>query len=180
MRKVKNKPSLTKNRQAGALPVAKVAFKGILHQKIFYRPNLIFWIVMRCGIAHFGRRGLKIAETSKFWSKNLSPGVLRRGGPGVSRHSTRGFKGQQHGVSRGSNMGFRGAATLIEHLSDLSFPAVPRGPIWPPGTSRDGTTDGTIVTALHCTTVHKKFSHKIEFFYTIQPSYRVFIRLVRP
>ena len=48
------------------------------------------------------------------------------------------------------------------------------------GTSRDGTTDGTIVTALHCTTVHKKFSHKIEFFYTIQPTYRVFIRLVRP
>ena len=26
-------------------------FKGILHQKIFYRLNLIFWIVMGCGIA---------------------------------------------------------------------------------------------------------------------------------
>ena len=34
-------------------------FKGILHQKIFYCPNLIFWIVMGCGIARFGRRGLK-------------------------------------------------------------------------------------------------------------------------
>ena len=37
--------------------------KGILHQKIFYRPNLIFWIVMGCGIARFGRRGLKTTET---------------------------------------------------------------------------------------------------------------------
>ena len=37
--------------------------KGILHQKIFYRLNLIFWIVMGCGIAHFGRRGLKTTET---------------------------------------------------------------------------------------------------------------------
>ena len=27
-------------------------------------------------------------------------------------------------------MGFRGAATLTEHLSALSFSAVPRGPIW--------------------------------------------------
>ena len=93
-------------------------FKGILHQKIFYRPNLIFWIVMGCGIARFGRRGLKITKTWKFWSQNLSPGVSRRSRPGVSRHSTRGFEaqhqgfrgaatwgfeGQQHGVSRGSN-----------------------------------------------------------------------------
>ena len=63
--------------------------KGILHQKTFYRLNLIFWIVMGCGIARFGRRGLKTTETWKFWSQNLSPGVLRRGAPGVSRHSTR-------------------------------------------------------------------------------------------
>ena len=32
--------------------------KGILHQKNFYRLNLIFWIVMGCGIADFDRRGL--------------------------------------------------------------------------------------------------------------------------
>ena len=37
--------------------------KGILHQKIFYRLNLIFWIEMGCGIARFGRRGLKTTET---------------------------------------------------------------------------------------------------------------------
>ena len=37
--------------------------KGILHQKIFYRLNLIFWIVMGCGIARFSRRGLKTTET---------------------------------------------------------------------------------------------------------------------
>ena len=90
-------------------------FRGILHQKNFYRLNLIFWIVMGCGIARFGRRGLKTTETWKFWSQNLSPGVLRRGAPGVSRHSA---------------MGFRGAAPLIKDFSDLSFGAVPRGPIW--------------------------------------------------
>ena len=37
--------------------------KGILQQKNFYRLNLIFWIVMGCGIARFGRRGLKTTET---------------------------------------------------------------------------------------------------------------------
>ena len=37
--------------------------KGILHQKIFFRLNLIFWIVMGCGIVRFGRRGLKTTET---------------------------------------------------------------------------------------------------------------------
>ena len=37
--------------------------KGILHQKIFYRLNLIFWIVMGFGIARFGRKGLNTTET---------------------------------------------------------------------------------------------------------------------
>ena len=72
------------------------SLKGILHQKILYRLNLIFWIVMGSGIARFGRRGLKTTETWKFWSQILSPGVLRRGAPGVSRHSTMGFRGAAH------------------------------------------------------------------------------------
>ena len=46
--------------------------------KGIYRLNLIFWIVMGCGIARFGRKGLKTTETWKFWSQILSPGVLRR------------------------------------------------------------------------------------------------------
>ena len=33
--------------------------KGIPHQKKLYCLNLIFWIVMGCGIARLGRRGLK-------------------------------------------------------------------------------------------------------------------------
>ena len=37
--------------------------KGILHQKNFFHLNLIFWIIMGCGIARFGRRGLKTTET---------------------------------------------------------------------------------------------------------------------
>ena len=32
--------------------------KGIVRQFVFYRSNLIFWIVMGRGIAGFGRRGL--------------------------------------------------------------------------------------------------------------------------
>ena len=119
-------------------------FKGILHQKIFYCLNLIFWIVMGCGIARFGRRGLKATETWKFWSQILSLGVLRRGAPGILRHSAMGFGGaaqgfrgtarwgfeaQRHGVSRGG--------ALIKHFSDLSFCAVLRGPIRLAETSRD-------------------------------------------
>ena len=32
--------------------------KGTVHQKNFYRSSLIFWIVMRSGIADLGERGL--------------------------------------------------------------------------------------------------------------------------
>ena len=45
------------------LRVIIIIFKGILHQKNFYRLNIILWIVMGCGIARFGRRGLKTTET---------------------------------------------------------------------------------------------------------------------
>ena len=83
-------------------------FKGILHQKISYRLNLIFWIVMGCGIARFGRKGLKTTETWKFWSQNLSPGVLRRGAPGVSRHSAMGFRGAAQGFRGAAPRGFEG------------------------------------------------------------------------
>ena len=128
--------------------------KGILHQKIFYRLNLIFWIVLKCGVAHFARRGLKTTETRKFWSQILSPGVSRRGEGGVSRHGIRGFearnqgfRGTESGVSRhgirgfeARNQGFQGAATPTEHLSASSFPAVPQGPIWRGGVSRGGGT----------------------------------------
>ena len=82
--------------------------KGILHQKIFYRLNFIFWIVMGCGIARFGRRGLKTTEAWKFWSQNLSPGVLRRDAPGVSRHSAMGFRGAAQGFRGAAPRGFEG------------------------------------------------------------------------
>ena len=91
------------------LEVTKMTpIKGILHQKNFYRLNLIFWIVMGCGIIRFGRRGLKTTETWKFWSQNLSPGVLRRGAPGVSRHSTMGFRGAAQGFRGTALWGFEG------------------------------------------------------------------------
>ena len=37
--------------------------KGSYHKKKFFRPSLIFWIVMGCGKARFGRRSLKTTET---------------------------------------------------------------------------------------------------------------------
>ena len=38
--------------------IAFIAIKGIVHQFFFRCSNLIFWIVMGCGIADFVRRGL--------------------------------------------------------------------------------------------------------------------------
>ena len=54
---------LTISKSTLAFPTCLVKFKGILHQKIFYRLNLIFWIIMGCGIARFGLKGLKTTET---------------------------------------------------------------------------------------------------------------------
>ena len=46
----------------------RTAFEGVVPKQKFYRPNLIFWIMMEYGIAHFGRKGLKTILTlvSKF------------------------------------------------------------------------------------------------------------------
>ena len=40
------------------LDLGNFLLKGIVHKKILWL-NLIFWDMMGCGIAHFGRRGLK-------------------------------------------------------------------------------------------------------------------------
>ena len=49
---------------------AKIFFliyiKGILPKKTFYRPNLIFWIVMGCGRARFGQKGQKTPKIEHF------------------------------------------------------------------------------------------------------------------
>ena len=63
---------------------------------------------MGFGIARFGRRGLK---TTKFWSQILSPGVLRRGAPGVSRHSAMGFGGAAQGFRGTAPWGLEGRRT---------------------------------------------------------------------
>ena len=106
---------------------------------------------MGCGIARFGRKGLKTTETWKFWSQNLSPGVLRRGAPGVSRHGAMGFRGaaqgfwgaapwgfegQRHGISRGGatdkQMGPRGTAPNDKSLKSFISGAAPPNPMAPP------------------------------------------------
>ena len=133
---------------------------------------------MGFGIARFGRRGLKTTETWKLWSEICPQGFwgaahlgFRGTAPWGFEGRRRGFEGQRQGVSMGSAKGFRGAAPLIKDLiyhfalslevpSDYQGPRgmVPWGWYW-----------------LHhsdCTTVHMKFSHKIDFFYTIQPTYR--------
>ena len=53
--------------------------KGIVHNFFYFRSELIFWIVMGCGIADFGRRGLKTPQTQDFWVFILSPGTSTRG-----------------------------------------------------------------------------------------------------
>ena len=47
-----------KTMQQSSLYHNHVFLKGIVHNFFFYRSNLIFWIVMGCGIADLGRRGL--------------------------------------------------------------------------------------------------------------------------
>ena len=51
----------------------------ILPQKNFYRPNLIFWIVMGCGKAHFGRKGQKTPKKENFGLKVFLMCRLPRG-----------------------------------------------------------------------------------------------------
>ena len=53
--------------------------KGDYPPKLFYRPNLIFWIVMGCGKAHFGRKGQKPSKIENFGLKVCSLGP--RGDP---------------------------------------------------------------------------------------------------
>ena len=80
---------------------------------------------------------------SSFWSegpknhRNLKILVSKFVPRGFEARRTWGFEAQRHGVSRGgagvsrgSAKGFRGAAPLIKDFSDLSFRAVPRGPIF--------------------------------------------------
>ena len=48
--------------------------KKILPQKNFFGPNLIFWIVMLCGKARFGRKGQKTPKIKNFGLKVCSLG----------------------------------------------------------------------------------------------------------
>ena len=71
--------------------------KGILPQKKFHRPNLIFWIVMGCGNACFGRKGQNTTWNWKFWSQSLFPGTSRRPAHGTSKQLAMGPRGNPHG-----------------------------------------------------------------------------------
>ena len=61
----------------GELSRRSVLFKG-LFTIFFYRSNLIFWIVMGCGIADFGRICLKMPHSQNNWYRILSPLVSTR------------------------------------------------------------------------------------------------------
>ena len=58
--------------------------KGILPHKNFYRPNLVFWIVMGCGIAGFGRRCQKNTKIGNC----LFPGTSRQAAIGAQGAAT--------------------------------------------------------------------------------------------
>ena len=73
--------------------------KGIVHNFFYFWSELIFWIVMRCGIADFGRRGLKMPKTQDFCVFILSPGTSTRGAGDLdSRRQSRSIKIQKFGV----------------------------------------------------------------------------------
>ena len=61
--------------------------KGIVPQKKFYRPNLIFWKIMGCGKAHFGQKGQKTPKIENLGLKVCSlgsrgdPHIRARGNP---------------------------------------------------------------------------------------------------
>merc|ERR1711952_558896 len=98
---------------------------------------------MGCGIAVFGRKGLKTTETRKFWSQILSPGVLRRGAPGVLRHGAMGFRGAAQKTSviyhlalslevPSDYQGPRGTAPNDKSLKSFISGAAPRNHMAPP------------------------------------------------
>ena len=65
-----------------------LCIKGIVHN---FRSDLIFWIVMGCGIGDFAQRGLKMPKTQDFWVFILSPGDLdsrRHMGPRLAAQGT--------------------------------------------------------------------------------------------
>ena len=70
-------------------------------------------------VSNFVPRGFEARRT---WGFEAQHHGVSRGGAGVSRHSAMGFRGTAPWGSRGG--------ALIKHFSDLSFCAVPWGPIW--------------------------------------------------
>ena len=60
---------------------------GSPHKEKFYRPNLIFWIVMGCGEARFGRKGQKTLKIENFGLKVCSLGS--RGDPHIRARDPR-------------------------------------------------------------------------------------------
>ena len=76
-----------------------IKVKGIVPLKKIFRLNLIFWIVMGCGFAGFGQRGLKTTQTWKFWSQLLSSWDLQ----GCRSSALQGHLSRSHGAApRGS------------------------------------------------------------------------------
>ena len=79
---------------------------------------------MGCGTTRFDRGAQKPPKLEEFWLK-ICPW-------GIQGAADLGFWGTAIWGLRGRNMETQGAATLIEHLSALSFPAVPWGPFGAP------------------------------------------------
>ena len=63
---------------------------GIIPQKKFYCPNLIFWIVMGCGKARFGQQRLKKHQNMIILVSKLIPS-------GFEARRTWGFEAKQQG-----------------------------------------------------------------------------------
>ena len=79
------------------LPIVVISLPKVSNPNFFYRPKLIFWIVMGCGEARFGQKGQEKPNIAKCWSQSLFLGTSRRPAHETPRQPAMRPRGNPHG-----------------------------------------------------------------------------------